>query len=185
MHRRLLAPFAALERRKRDFLARLCTLDDAQLGFRPAPGSWSLVDVADHLSKIEAQVAAGIVKGLPPGKDRRTLKHAVMLPIVLFTLALPVRVKVPGNAGGVTPEPGRSLAGVRADWEAHRAALAAALGALDDAGVERMVLRHPIAGPANARQTLAFLNAHFDHHRFQVDRIRQHPGFPKAAAGAA
>lgn len=171
MHPRLLAPFAAFERRKHDLLARLAQLDDRRLNHRPQPGAWSLLEVADHLARTEGAVADALHEGLPAAKARRTLKHRVMYRLVLATLALPVRVKVPTNAPGVHPGEELTLDGVGAGWERQRGKLVAELERFGDADMKRMVVRHPIAGPVGPRQTLAFLNVHFDHHLYQVKRI--------------
>ncbi|HMB51890.1 MAG TPA: DinB family protein [Thermoanaerobaculia bacterium] len=182
MHPRLLAPFDAFERRKSNFLSELAGLDEAQLHFRPAPDAWSLLDVADHLSRVEAAVAETLADGIPPDRAQRKLKHVVKFRMVLLALSLPVRVPVPGNAPGVKPGDGLTLDGVREAWAASRAALAEQLASYGDEDMQRMVVRHPVAGPVNPRHTIAFLNAHFDHHRYQVARIRKHSDFPAAAA---
>jgi len=180
MHPRLLAPFDAFERRKRNLLSQLADLDEAQLRFRPAAGAWSLLDVADHLSRTEGAVAETLAAGIPEGKAKRKLKHVVKFRMVLLALSLPVRVKVPANAQGVQPGDDLTLDGVRAAWEENRAALARQLASYGDEDMQRMVVRHPVAGPVNPGHTVAFLNAHFDHHLYQVGRIRKHPGFPAA-----
>lgn len=185
MHPQLLAPFDAFERRKGNFLSQLADLDEAQLRFRPAPDAWSLLDVADHLSKIEGTVAAALAEGIPEGKAKRKLKHVLKLRMVLLALSLPVRVKVPANARGVVPDDDLTLDGVRAGWEENRAALAGQLASYGDGDMRRMVVRHPVAGPVDPRHTVDFLNAHFDHHLYQVARIRKHPGFPAAERPAA
>lgn len=182
MHPQLLAPFDAFERRKSNFLSELAGLDEAQLHFRPAPEAWSLLDVADHLSRTEAAVAKALAEGIPADRAKRKLKHVLKLRLVLIALSLPVRVPVPPNSQNIRPGSDLTLDGVRESWGAHRRSLAEQLASYGDADMQRMVVRHPIAGPVAPRHTIAFLNAHFDHHRYQVARLRKHPGFPAAAA---
>lgn len=180
MHPSLLASYDAVERRKRNLLSQLCALTPAQLAFRPAADSWSLIEVADHLLRTESAVLLGLEKGLPEHKRRPTLRQRLSLPLVGLALRAPVRVKIPTAL--VEPRRDRTLEEVKQEWHGVREALAAKLAALEPAKLAQPVILHPIGGPINAAQTLRFVAAHIDHHLYQVRRIRSHPGFPAGAA---
>jgi hypothetical protein len=123
-------------------------------------------------------VVRGIERGLPEGKDRRRLRDRLAYPLLRGLLRLPIRVKAPLPV--LVPQEIRPLEEVEASWREARAALAEHVEALDAAALERPFIRHPVAGPLGPRDTLVFLSSHFDHHLFQVRRIREHADFPAA-----
>lgn len=180
MHDELLAPYAALERRKGDLLARLGALTPAQRNFRPDAGSWSTLQVAEHLALSEKEVVAILRKGLPEHRKRRTLKDRFAYHAVLAFMASPVKIKAPLKS--ILPPADLEMEEVAAEWEQIRRDLVAELDGVTDLG--EPIIAHPVAGPADARQTLRFLTAHFDHHLRQVRRIRAHRDFPAADAAA-
>ena len=55
-------------------------------------------------------------------------------------------------------------------------AVPAARAGLDPAEV---ITPHPISGPWDARQWLAFARFHLDLHRQQIEEVMRAPGFPK------
>ena len=181
MHPNLLAAWDGLERRKRNLLSQLSTLTPAQLAFQPAPGAWSLTEVADHLALIETNVALGLEKGLPENRRHPTFVERLAQPLLGLALRLPLRFKIPTER--VAPRPGRSLEEVSEEWAEARRRIAAQLEEMDAADMERPALLHPVAGPMKAADALDFLANHFDHHSKQIGRIRSSAGFP--AAGAA
>ena len=183
MHPSLLASYDALERHTRNLLSQLGALSAEQLAFRPAPDSWCLLEVADHLVRTEAAVVLGLEKGLPAHKRRPTWRQRLARPLVVPALRWPIRIKVPTAL--VQPRAGRTLDEVKTEWRQVRAALAGELAALDAGRLREPVILHPIGGPVDAAQTLAFLGAHVDHHGHQVRRIRACPGFPARRPGDA
>lgn len=174
MHPDLRPAYDALEQQKNDLLAEIATLTPAQRSFRPDPGSWSILQVADHLARSEKEVLAILRKGLPENRKHRTLKDRIAYFAVLGLMASPIRVKAPIKA--ILPPDDLELEGVTADWDAIRDELAEELAKIDD--LTSPIIAHPIAGPAAPRQTLKFLGAHIGHHERQVRRIRGHRGFP-------
>lgn len=181
MHPDLLASYDALERRTHNLLSQLVALTPDQLAFRPAPDAWSLVEVADHLTLIELNVAAALEKGLPEG-SRPTLVQRLAQPFLELALRLPLRFKIPTER--VAPRPGRNLEEVTAEWTSARRRIATRLEQMDEGHLAKPALIHPVAGPMGAPDALDFLCAHFDHHLKQVERIRSSPGFPAAGAAA-
>jgi len=175
MHADLLAPYDALARRTRNLLSQLAALSEEQRRYQPAPDAWCLLQVAEHLAIIEETVTRGLERGLPAGR-RRGLRDRLAHPLMLTVLRLPVRVKAPMPV--LVPQGVHSLEQVRQRWSTVRAALAAFLADVAADALDEPVIVHPFAGPLGIRQTVSFLGSHFDHHLFQVDRIRDHRGFP-------
>lgn len=179
MHDDLAAALAGLEERKSRLLAELSELTPEQLRFRREPGSWSLTEVAHHLLLVESASLVSLEKR--SGKRRRrTLKERLLYPVVRAVIAAGVRVRAPTRR--VLPDPEIELQRVAEEWEGVRERLTHALAAVEEAELGNEALRHPIAGPLDYREGLAFLSSHFDHHLPQVRRIREAPGFPSGPA---
>jgi hypothetical protein len=178
MHADLLAPFDGLERRTRNLLAQLAALDEAQRRFRPDADAWCLLQVAEHLAITEETVLQALRKGIPEGRRRRRLRDRLAKPLVLAIMHLPVRVRAPLPV--LLPREVHDLETVRRRWNTARTDLGAFLAAAPPASLGEPAVSHPVAGPLTLVQAVHFLNSHFDHHLYQVDRIRKHPGFPPA-----
>jgi hypothetical protein len=168
----LAEPWRRLERRREALLASLGRLDEAQLRFRPAPGAWSSRDVVEHLVIVEELVGsrAGMATGATGWKGRMAL-HIMR---VASTMRLKVRAPIPA----LLPTGDEPLPPLAARWLRARARLHAHLVTLDAAGLDRPLLRHPVAGPLSAPQGLDFLALHIAHHERQLDRIRSSGAFP-------
>lgn len=178
MHTTLQPKYDALERRTAAFLARVAALTPAQRSFRPAPGAWSAVQVADHLARTERSVLQALEKGIPEHRRKRTLRHALAYPMVMAAMRLPIKVKAP--LPEIVPEEERPLEVVESDWRAARQAIRAHLEGIGDGEVGDALILHPVAGPAGADKLLAFLDAHLRHHEFQLGRLLRHRDFPAA-----
>lgn len=179
MHAKLQPKYDALERRTAAVLARITALTPAQRSFRPAPGAWSAVLVADHLARTERSVLGALEKGIPEHRRRRKLRHLLAYPVVMAAMKLPVKVKAPLRE--VVPEEERPLEVVESDWRAARQAIRAYLEGIGDGEIGDALVVHPVAGPAGADKLLAFLDAHLRHHEYQLDRLLRHRDFPAAA----
>jgi len=169
--------FATLDQAQRAFLSVLRGGSHAQLGFRPVPGAWSMVEVTEHLVLAEERSLLGVLKGPQPGTWVTPVAQFRMA-MVRLVLASSLRVKVPVPT--VVPEGTATLAELEARWEAARRGVNAAFEPITaaDAGAARF--RHPLAGWVTAREGLGFLVGHIGHHARQLTRIRQAAGFPAA-----
>ena len=170
--------FDALETRRTHLIAELVALAPAQIAFHPAPGAWSLPDVAQHLSLVDARTTRVLTERRVTGIPRRTLGDVFYrAPKLGFYFGAHfIRAKMPVK--GVAPDPPQPLADTAAKWEATRASLAAYLAEIDDARARAIVYRHPVGGFMDIFDTLRFLTRHHDHHLRQTVRIRRAPGFP-------
>ena len=168
--------FAALERRRQALLGELETLGDSALSFRPAPGTWSILEVVHHLVLLEQGILRAVQDEPAQPRRRRNLRERVGCAAVWLVFKLGLRVKIPTNR--VRPQPGLPLSRLEQEWAASRASLEAYLDSAPASMPSETMFRHPIGGPMNVEQTLLFLTRHFDHHRRQISRIRRSGAFP-------
>ena len=168
----------AIEVRRTAFLAELAALPPAQFDFRPAPGAWSVGDVARHLSLVDKGTARVLHEKRVTGVARRALLDVVYrAPALGFYLRSGlIRARVPVKS--VIPDADAPLDAIAARWADARRSLAEYLERIDDATLRTIVYRHPFGGFMDIRATLGFLRRHHDHHMKQVARIRRAPGFP-------
>ncbi len=169
--------FATLDRVREDFLAVVETATDAQRRFRPAPDSWSMLEVTEHCVLAEEKSLLGMLKGPPLGTTVTPIAHVRMW-MVRLVMKTDVRVKVP--VARVVPTGESTLPELAARWDASRRGLSEFLEGVTetDAGVARF--RHPIGGWVTAGEGVAFLAGHIGHHARQLNQIRRAAGFPAA-----
>ena len=163
------------------FEAETVKLSETQLRFRPAPGSWSIAEVARHLLAVEYQVTRaatkpGVSRQMPTSTPREWMGLMMFHAITL----LGIRIKIPGAvAGRVTPQAEPDMNALWRERREVQANLKAFLDAVTPGTLTDMAYRHPIVGPTTVKGMLPFLTRHFDHHMKQVSRIRASRGFPR------
>lgn len=169
--------FATLDRAREEFLAAVEAATEAQRRFRPAPESWSMLEVTEHCVLAEEKSVLGMLKGPPPGMTVTPIAHVRMW-MVRLVMKSDIRVKVP--VARVVPTGDATLPELAARWDESRRGLAAFLGRITDADADAARFRHPIGGWVTAGEGVAFLAGHIGHHARQLDRIRRAAGFPAA-----
>ena len=93
--------YQRLEERKRTMLERLDALSAEQLDYRKTPGSWSPLQVGEHVLSAEIRSVDVLLKQGDRPSARRTLRQKVLHVLVGLILKLGVRVK---NPTGVDPQ---------------------------------------------------------------------------------
>ncbi|HEY7480835.1 MAG TPA: DinB family protein [Gemmatimonadales bacterium] len=166
--------------RARDLLNRLTQLRHAmlveanglsaeELLHRPGAGAWSILDVIEHLVRVEEAILSRVRK-----RDPRTWGEAararVRLALVSILFVCRGRLRVPTQA--VVPLGGVTLTDLAARWETSQDAMRRTLDGFGPADYSRPLMRHPILGLLTPVETLTFLVRHIAHHRRQVARIR-------------
>lgn len=172
----------AVVARRSGFEAQARGLSDAQLRFRPAPGSWSISEVAEHLLQVEREVVKAATKpGVERRGQRRTLKQWLLTKGFRAVTRFNIRIKVPAKVAGlVTPGSTPDVNALWTEWRDVHGRLEQYLETVGTANLDDMAFRHPVMGPTSVRGILPFFVRHFDHHMRQVRRIRSAPGFPRA-----
>ncbi len=133
-------------------------------------GGWSILQVLSHLALAEQHTLAYIHKKmqdpsqLPPAGAMSFWRMA----IVVVALRSPYRAKAPERTAH--PEADTTLAAVRAHWDGVRKGWQELVDGFPPALADRAVFRHPRTGMMSLARTLAFTQAHLDHHRRQIAR---------------
>ena len=161
-------------------LERICPLSPAQGVFKPDPGEWSIAENVEHLVLAEQgsinrvwAAADGRRRGQPPWTGEAVHRGKSIEQIVAETWAS--RQQAPEIA---TPRRRGPLAYWIAAIQCNQPlldALPAALAGLDPAEV---ITPHPVSGPWDAGQWLAFVRFHLDLHRQQIEAVMRAPAFP-------
>lgn len=169
------------------FIAQLGAPTPAQAAFRAEPDDWSLTDITEHMTLAERSGLSGLWKatdgvrrGVPVWSGEPVHRGKSVEQVVDETWR--AQEQVPAIAAP-------SWAGPIAYWivalrsgQPVLEALGRELESLQASGVslDSVIYPHPISGPMDAWQRLAFLRFHLDRHTEQVRRIQQHPQFPSA-----
>jgi hypothetical protein len=165
---------AGLERRKSAYLAEVANWPTAALKFRPQPQTWCALEILDHLIKTEKNITAMMLTNLKSANPL-SLGDRVRGVMMLALFYSPVRVKVPGAAAVVLPQPPGDLSEIIEDWKRTREFMSSVIARLEAAGVATRsvgVFRHPVAGWMSPATTLRFLDSHLAHHQYQWRRLR-------------
>ncbi len=164
-----------LDEARESFLVTVRAASEAQRAFRPAPGSWSMLDVTEHLVLAEEKSLLGMLKGPPSGMTVTPLAR-VRMAMVLLVLRTDLRVKAP--VARVLPTGSAALPELEARWLDARRGLEIFLESVTEEDTGAAMFRHPIGGWVAVGTGLTFHAGHIGHHARQVRRVRRAQGFP-------
>jgi uncharacterized damage-inducible protein DinB len=131
-------------------------------------GGWSILQILGHLALAEQHTLFYIRKkmqdpsALPPAGALSFWRMAV----VVVALRSPYKAKAPERTAH--PEADTTLASVRDHWDGVRRDWQYLVDGFPPALHDRAVFRHPRTGLMKLAHTLAFMQAHLDHHRRQI-----------------
>ena len=138
----------------------------------------SLTDELDHLVTAEKLSVKYIKRKTrtPENVERSGFRSKIRIFALKLALILPFKYKAPkiSDSTGKNPEYKKLKSG----WEEIRQDLREEIKSLDESMLEGEILKHPIVGMLNMKQTLKFFDIHFHHHRKQVYDLMKHPEFP-------
>ena len=177
MHPQIAARFNRLEQGRQAFLQEINALSVAQQRFKPAPGAWCALEVAEHVLRVELGLSERWLTGaaLAPVTWRSRLLGWAMV----AGLRTPVRLKTPSRAAD--PQDVPTPEDLERRWRAHRERMRAHLEPLAASALALGATHHPMVKPLTLAQTLGFFKAHLRHHQYQLERIRRAPDFPQPA----
>lgn len=165
--------FDRLERQRAALLESLRPLDDARLRFSPAPGSWSLMQVVEHLVLVEELTLAQMATVTPrPVPLKKRLRTSAMIGIIQLAFRAGARIRAPSGALK-PPVTGVTLDELARRWGEARCRMAGRLDVVSPAQLRDRVMRHPYAGWLTHTQMLNFFHYHTVHHQRQIGRIRR------------
>jgi len=147
-----------------------------QQGFRPAPDRWSVAQLCDHLSIVEAGVLKVLGKvlakaeesGAPPPPSDAPFAPVSIEEFVERTRG--VKIDAPESA---RPADSRPVAESLAALRDSRAALHALRPRLERLDAHALRFPHPAWGPLNLYQWLLFVGAHEARHLAQIEALKE------------
>ncbi|HEY5063174.1 MAG TPA: DinB family protein [Gemmatimonadaceae bacterium] len=169
MHPRTTELCEFLEVQHRNVRATFEAIPESQRDRRPAPGVWSPADVVAHLAMIESRLA-GVFSTLIADARARGLRlepdTSPILPTIDVSKVLdrsrkivaPERVdpcRTPSSSGWI-------------DYERAHGELTAVVRQADGLALSEVVHPHPVFGPLNLYEWVAFTGAHEARHAAQI-----------------
>jgi hypothetical protein len=155
-------------------LAEANGLSAEELVHRPGADAWSVLDVVEHLVRVEEAILSRVRK-----RDPRTWREAARARLALAGVSIAFlfgrRLRVPTQA--VVPLGGVTLMDLGGRWETVEATMRRTLDGFGPEDFARPLMRHPILGLLTPVETLTFLVRHIAHHRRQIARIRRSAGY--------
>jgi hypothetical protein len=149
-------------------------VDAVPLGLRarrPAADRWSVANVLEHLAIVETRVVGGLssrfaearTTGLSPSLDTSVVRQA--------DFARYLNRERRNVAGAASQPQGLEAEGAWAALDRARDTTRALVIETDGFAVEAVVLPHPLFGPLDFYQWIAFLGGHEARHALQVQEI--------------
>jgi hypothetical protein len=163
----------ALERERTAFLAAFALVPPAQREVPPQRGGWSAVQIAEHVSRVEAGVAKmiGLAAAMPRTATGGELAEALLTP-VKSAIVRDRGTKV--NAPERTHPTGTLNAeSVVARLRQTRAALLEAFRSADAGVLDEITMAHPFVGPLTMRALVALIADHDARHAEQLVEITE------------
>lgn len=170
-----------VEAARKSYLDSVRNFTTVQGSFKPEENVWSAAEITEHLYHAEVGGIAGMWKALegarvgnPPWKEDHLNKGLTIEQVIEKTWQ--PKEKVPEGAGP-------RMFGPIKFWinalESCQHLLNYLADNLKGEQLELLIYPHPISGPMDIRQRFEFLRFHMDRHRLQVEKLKQHPIFPK------
>jgi hypothetical protein len=145
-------------------MAALSSASEVQAAWKPAPDSWSILELMQHVVTVK-QLMAGLSKTLasgelPPGFQQFT---------------------EPSAQDGVTIVKFSTLAEAIAAVEKAHADLLQSIRALDAGDINTdLTFSHFVFGPFNSREWTVFQRIHDQDHTPHIGKIKAESGYPAA-----
>jgi hypothetical protein len=172
-----------LESSKKNFLASISGVSDAQWSFKPAPQVWSVAECAEHIVLSEDFIF-GLSQQLlkSPAVERPASSNADQdRKIVAMIQDRSQKAQAPEPI--VPSGKFRSSADVVAEFTKRRDRTLAYVRTTND-DLRTHVSNGTPMGTADAYQVLLLLASHSARHTLQIAEVQSNAGYPKAAAAA-
>lgn len=156
-----------LEEDRISILASISRLDSAQLALKPDPDSWCILEVIEHLKRVDGQ----ILKAIEQSTDSKetSLKDKLYYFALLFAMEVPFKFRAPrSTAPKKVPD---SLDLLTSEWSQIRKAWVEYLKRAPNTAMDHSVFTHPRAGNLTLPQTLRWMSRHQRRHHRQIKRL--------------
>ena len=162
---------ALLERERAAFLAQVERVPAARQAQRPSPAQWSVVEIVEHVSRVDIGVSKLIALRtaqplLVPPEERVAAQLSAER--IGWIRNREQRVVAPDR---VLPTGALSMEAAMAQLQSARAALVAAYLAADDVVLDGAVHPHPFVGPLTLRGWVELAAHHDARHGRQVGEV--------------
>ena len=155
-------------------------LSEAQLGFQPTPGRWSIGEILDHLCLAERSITRTLSRILQQAAGRGQIGEPGTIDPPEHGIDLESYNRSAGAPESVLPSPDRPLERLLVGLTESRLRLQEVTKQADDRVVGNVTLPHFQLGELNFYQWLTSEWAHEAKHLEQIRRIKTDPRFPKA-----
>jgi hypothetical protein len=158
---------------RKSYLLQLEKITEQQAQWKPAPESWNMMEITEHLFWAEQGGILGMWKTLHAireGKMECTYEsnHKEMPIEKIIELTWQTKEKVPAVAA---PRLGGTIFFWRESLKSLQNILEAFGNDIRDDELRILAHPHPISGAMDFQQRLEFLRFHIDRHRDQVHRL--------------
>ena len=166
-----------LEESRKEVLAAIDGLTDQQWKWKPAPGRWSVGEVAEHIVLAEASQFANVKKAIsspanPAWEEKTKGKTETLVAVLAPRLG---RVQAPE---AIVPKGGMTLAQVRERIEKQRAEMVK-FARETDAPLKQYTIDNPFFGALNGYQWLIYAPLHTMRHDKQIAEVKATAGYPR------
>ena len=163
--------FSRLENSRFALIEKLKSVVPSELETQPYPGKWSVSQIFYHLNKAESNSVIYVSKKRLDVSNLETtgFKEQFKLDMLKLVFVLPFGLKAPAVLGDM-PE-SVDYAAIVAEWNETRNKLKELLESLPGDMLYKNVFKQPAMGRVNIFQMLDFMQAHFNRHQKQVERI--------------
>jgi hypothetical protein len=181
MHKQLDKHWNRLVETKEYYDALLKVFTEAQLNFKPAPDSWSMLEVMHHLYTSE-KLSIDYVKKFD--FSRKLLKLGFRSQFYTILLVNRLNSKKKFKAPKVLKDNqdkfdlAKDAHSFHHQWSDLHEYIQEVLENYPDDKLDYFTFNQPVVGKMKIAQMLQFFNAHLKHHQHQIESINHHPNFP-------
>lgn len=166
--------FALLERERTNLMAQFERVPANRRADRPGDGAWSALEIAEHVSRVEAGVAKllALRAGMPLAATSDELVEGALTPAKIATL----RTRDPKVSAPERTHPTGTLTPARVleKLAGSRARLRAAFDSTDPAILDGALFPHPYIGQLTLRAWVELVAHHDARHAQQMTEVASH-----------
>ncbi|MBL7806646.1 MAG: DinB family protein [Saprospiraceae bacterium] len=172
--------FDRLETQLDTLLRTVEPLSHAQQNSKPDAGSWSILQVFRHMMQSEGQILRYLRKKIQGSATapKANLWSSIRSVVLNVAMRLPLKYKVP-DAIRIDFDENYDFEKLSSEWKTLRVEMREFLETIDEETAQKEIFRHPVVGLMSLVQGLSFMQVHLERHTGQIERIIQHPAFPR------
>lgn len=167
LHKNISPYWQNLEEDRISILASLAKLNPTQLAHQPKPGSWCVLEVVEHLKRVDGQVLRVVQKS--SYSKGISLKDKFTYFALLIAMEIPFKFRAPRSTAPKQIPPSLDL--LSSDWSQIRKDWHEYLKQAPNAAMDHCVFSHPRAGKLTLPQTLKWMGSHQLRHHRQIKRL--------------